>query len=107
LADDEQPTGNASRPRFSLAEIRSLPHYVWESWPFDEYDQGNPVVEIRQADLHGLVDAAKNASAAIARYLNDGNVTNLIEARRLLSGEGGAGLEEKARLVGGPSNPVH
>jgi hypothetical protein len=88
LVDDEQPTGDTPRPRFSLAEIRSLPHYVWEAWPFDEYDQGNPVVEIRQADSLALVGAAENASAAIACYLNDGNVATLIEARRLLSGEG-------------------
>jgi hypothetical protein len=38
-----------------LAELRSLPPSQWHGWPPDEYDQGLPVVEIRQDHLEALL----------------------------------------------------
>jgi hypothetical protein len=78
-----------------------------KSWPFDPYDQGNPLVEIRQADLLALVDAVEQASSAIDGYLTwrcrepDRGKTTSERRRR-------AHLEEKEGPPhGGPSNPVH
>jgi hypothetical protein len=100
LADDEQPT-ETLHVRVSLAEIRSLPHYVWESWPFDEYDQGNPVMAIRQADSLVLVGVARtrrrrspDTQSRKRRELDRGKT--FAEQQR------GARLEEKkARLAAG------
>ena len=46
-----------------LAELRSLPPSQWHGWPPDDYDQGLPVVEIRQDHLEALlaeVDSWRN-----------------------------------------------
>jgi hypothetical protein len=39
----------------SLDELRSLPPSQWHGWPADDYDQGLPVVEIRQDHLAALL----------------------------------------------------
>lgn len=38
-----------------LDELRSLPPSQWYGWPPDDYDQGLPVVEIRQDHLEALL----------------------------------------------------
>ena len=38
-----------------LEELRSLPPSQWHGWPPDDYDQGLPVVEIRQDHLEALL----------------------------------------------------
>ena len=38
-----------------LDELRSLPPSQWHGWPPDDYDQGLPVVEIRQDHLAALL----------------------------------------------------
>lgn len=38
-----------------VAELRALPASQWSGWPPDEYDQGLPVVEIRQDHLAALL----------------------------------------------------
>ncbi|HEU5216829.1 MAG TPA: hypothetical protein VFU30_14965 [Gaiellaceae bacterium] len=46
-----------------LEELRSLPPSQWYGWPPDDYDQGLPVVEIRQDHLEALlaeVDSWRN-----------------------------------------------
>jgi hypothetical protein len=46
-------------PRLSPAELtqlRSLTPSRWEGWPPEEYDQGLPVVEVRQDHLRALLD---------------------------------------------------
>lgn len=44
-----------------LAELRALPASQWSGWPPDEYDQGLPVVEIRQDHLAALLSALEQA----------------------------------------------
>lgn len=39
-----------------ISELRSLTPSMWEAWPPDDYDQGLPVVEVRQDHLHALLD---------------------------------------------------
>ncbi len=39
----------------ALAELRALPPSSWEGWPPADYDQGLPVVEIRQDQLLSLL----------------------------------------------------
>ena len=39
----------------ALAELRALPPSSWEGWPPADYDQGLPVVEIRQDHLRALL----------------------------------------------------
>jgi len=46
-----------------LEELRSLPPFQWHGWPPDDYDEGWPVVEIRQDHLEALlaeVDSWRN-----------------------------------------------
>lgn len=38
-----------------LAQLRALPPSRWEGWPPDDYDQGLPVVELRQDHLAALL----------------------------------------------------
>lgn len=38
-----------------LEELRSLPPSQWHGWPPDDYDQGLPVIEIRQDHLEALL----------------------------------------------------
>ncbi len=42
-----------------LAELRALTPFVWEAWPPNEYDQGLPVVEVRQDQLRELLNEVK------------------------------------------------
>jgi hypothetical protein len=39
-----------------LAELRTLLPSRWEGWPPEDYDQGLPVVEVRQDHLLALLD---------------------------------------------------
>ncbi len=38
-----------------LEKLRALAPYQWQAWPPDEYDQGLPVVELRQEHLRALL----------------------------------------------------
>lgn len=44
-----------------LAGLRSLLPSRWEGWPPEAYDQGLPVVEVRQDHLHALLDEVSAA----------------------------------------------
>jgi hypothetical protein len=39
-----------------LAELRTLMPTQWQGWPPEDYDQGLPVVEVRQDHLRALLD---------------------------------------------------
>lgn len=44
-----------------LVELRALPPSQWSGWPPDEYDQGLPVVELRQDHLAALLAEVEEA----------------------------------------------
>ena len=44
-----------------LEEIRGLPPSMWRGWPVEEYDQGLPVVEVRQDHLAALLAEVEEA----------------------------------------------
>ena len=50
--------------REELQELRSLTPYYWEAWPFDEYDKGLPVVEVRQDQFLSLLDEVEECRQA-------------------------------------------
>lgn len=44
-----------------IEELRALPPSQWSGWPPDDYDQGLPVVEIRQDHLAALLTEVAEA----------------------------------------------
>jgi hypothetical protein len=46
-----------------LAELRAQPPSIWKGWPVEEYDQGLPVVEIRQDHLAALIEKVEATRA--------------------------------------------
>ena len=44
-----------------LAALRGLQPYAWYAWPMDSYDQGLPIVEVRQTHLAALLAEVKKA----------------------------------------------
>ena len=57
-----------------LQELRERVPYWWsDTWPPDEYDQGQPIVEIRQDHLRALLaDAAKGGRGGEKAESQDG-----------------------------------
>lgn len=55
----DSPPGRLSE--VALAELRALAPSMWRGWPVEEYDQGLPVVEVRQDHLASLIAEVEEA----------------------------------------------